>query len=367
MFKSDFIVSGAEVNLSSDTSPQTLVSSWWIAVLVPILLPPPSSSLTLTLLSTCSAPSHPSPSISHPFRWIMHRFYLSLSLLVSITIDRNFENFLNRSDSPPLIMHPIPYLSLFPEKRRKITSLLDNSIHYPPILPSIPFSITLFIHRFRPSINHLQYFSTLSLFTPQHFHSLDFSVPIDGAHRNLIPYSPTLTSLTLLPPLPSTLQSTTIDLLRERSRKSISRTKTKTRKGKRRWGVKRSSWGITREGDTLTFGRSILCNFSTGKTCTSSRTSRLFYFEIPSIHHASETRLAPPPPPPRSALPQPANLSFLAFFHLSRSSCHASSSSSPPPPVFPVCVIHPCRRFSRTTDFPPLSSPPLDWRWSLIK
>lgn len=159
---------------------------------------------------------------------------LSLSLLVSITIDRNFENFLNRSDSPPLIMHPILYLSLFPEKRRKITSLLDNSIHYPPILPSIPFSITLFIHRFRPSINHLQYFSTLFLFTPQHFHSLDFSVPIDGAHRNLIPYSPTLTSLTLLPPLPSTLQSTTIDLLRERSRKSISRTKTKTRKGKRR-------------------------------------------------------------------------------------------------------------------------------------
>lgn len=364
MFKSDFIVSGAEVNLSSDTSPQTLVSSWWIAVLVPILLPPPSSSLTLTLLSTCSAPSHPSPSISHPFRWIMHRFYLSLSLLVSITIDRNFENFLNRSDSPPLIMHPIPYLSLFPEKRRKITSLLDNSIHYPPILPSIPFSITLFIHRFRPSINHLQYFSTLSLFTPQHFHSLDFSVPIDGAHRNLIPYSPTLTSLTLLPPLPSTLQSTTIDLLRERSRKSISRTKTKTRKGKRRWGVKRSSWGITREGDTLTFGRSILCNFSTGKTCTSSRTSRLFYFEIPSIHHASETRLAPPPPPPRSALPQPANLSFLAFFHLSRSSCHALLLLLL---LFPVCVIHPCRRFSRTTDFPPLSSPPLDWRWSLIK
>lgn len=132
MFKSDFIVSGAEVNLSSDTSPQTLVSSWWIAVLVPILLPPPSSSLTLTLLSTCSAPSHPSPSISHPFRWIMHRSYLSLSLLVSITIDRNFENFLNRSDSPPLIMHPVPYLSLSPARREgKLlhSSIIRSTIH----------------------------------------------------------------------------------------------------------------------------------------------------------------------------------------------------------------------------------------------
>lgn len=104
MFKSDFIVSGAEVNLSSDTSPQTLVSSWWIAVLVPILLPPPSSSLTLTLLSTCSARHHtlhrrfliPSDglciatliSLSYP-----PSFSLSSHRLPSIEISKNRSDF----------------------------------------------------------------------------------------------------------------------------------------------------------------------------------------------------------------------------------------------------------------------------------
>lgn len=83
-----------------------------------------------------------------------------------------------------------------------------------------------------------------------------------------------------------------------------------------------------------------------------------FYFEIPSIHHASETRLAPPPPPPRSALPPPANLSF-AFFHLSRSSCltrsQASSSSLPVFPSFRLRVPY----TTPAADFrAPLISPP---------
>lgn len=57
---------------------------------------------------------------------------LSLSLLVSITIDRNFENFLNRSDSPPLIMHPVPYLSLsLPRREGKLlhSSIIRSTIH----------------------------------------------------------------------------------------------------------------------------------------------------------------------------------------------------------------------------------------------
>lgn len=108
-----------------------------------------------------------------------------------------------------------------------------------------------------------------------------------------------------------------------------------------KWGAKRNSWGInSRRAEEETRLRSLLpkwdpVQFLHGEDVYLGPEPRVFfYFEIPSIHHASETRLAPPPPPPRSALPPPANLSF-AFFHLSRSSCHLlpSSSSSSPPPV----------------------------------
>lgn len=41
-----------------------------------------------------------------------------------------------------------------------------------------------------------------------------------------------------------------------------------------------------------------------GSGSTSCVPYLFMYFEIPSIHHASETWLAPPSPPPRSALPR---------------------------------------------------------------
>lgn len=41
-----------------------------------------------------------------------------------------------------------------------------------------------------------------------------------------------------------------------------------------------------------------------GNGSTSCVPYLFMYFEIPSIHHASETWLAPPSPPPRSALPR---------------------------------------------------------------
>lgn len=52
-----------------------------------------------------------------------------------------------------------------------------------------------------------------------------------------------------------------------------------------------------------------------------------FYFEIPSIHHASETWLAPPSPPPRSALPRQPTFPSPSF---TLPSCHLSLTLARP-------------------------------------
>lgn len=59
---------------------------------------------------------------------------------------------------------------------------------------------------------------------------------------------------------------------------------------------------------------------------STSCTPLSFYFEIPSIHHASETWLAPPSPPPRSALPRRPTFPSPSF---TLPSCHLSLSLSP--------------------------------------
>lgn len=334
MFKSDFIVSGAEVNLSSDTSPQTFVSSWWIAVLVPILLPPPSSSLTLTLLSTCSARHH-----TLHRRFLIPSDGLCIATLISLSYPPSFS----------LSLHRLPSIEI-----SKNRSDFSSIFHNPPF--HLIFDHNIHSH----SINYI--YSFLFFFPlPQYFHSLD-------RWRAIVILFPSPHSLTSPTPLPSpssirtTQSSASIDLLRERSRKSRFReretSEVEMRSEKEQLGDKlEKGWG----GDTLTFSLAQVrsCAISPrGGRVPRPEPRVFFYFEIPSIHHASETRLAPPPPPPRSALPPPANLSF-AFFHLSRSSCHASFF------FFSSCYAL-YNRFSRIADFPPHPSP-LDWSWSLIE
>lgn len=152
-----------------------------------LILPYPYASLHLL-----RAPSHPSPSISHPFRWIMHRYsYLSLlsPLFLSLSLHRlpSIEISKNRSDFSSIFHNP-PFHLIF-----------DHNIH-------------------SHSINYI--YSFLFFFPlPQHFHSLD-------RWRAIVILFPSPHSLTSPTPLPSpssirtTQSSASIDLLRERSRKS---------------------------------------------------------------------------------------------------------------------------------------------------
>lgn len=252
MFKSDFIVSGAEVNLSSDTSPQTLVSSWWIAVLVPILLPPPSSSLTLTLLSTCSARHH-----TLHRRFLIPSDGLCIATLISLSYPPSFS----------LSLHRLPSIEIS-KNRSDFSSIFHNP----------PFHL-IFDHNIHSySINYI--YSFLFFFPlPQYFHSLD-------RWRAIVILFPSPHSLTSPTPLPSpssirtTQSSASIDLLRERSRKSRFReretSEVEMRSEKEQLGDKlEKGWG----GDMLTFSLAQVrsCAISPrGGRVPRSRASRLF-------------------------------------------------------------------------------------------
>lgn len=252
MFKSDFIVSGAEVNLSSDTSPQTLVSSWWIAVLVPILLPPPSSSLTLTLLSTCSARHH-----TLHRRFLIPSDGLCIATLISLSYPPSFS----------LSSHRLPSIEI--SKNRSDFFLdLSQSTFSPHFRSQYSFIFDKL---------HLQFSFFFPL--PQHFHSLD-------RWRAIVILFPSPHSLTSPTPLPSpssirtTQSSASIDLLRERSRKSRFReretSEVEMRSEKEQLGDKlEKGWG----GDTLTFSLAQVrsCAISPrGGRVPRSRASRLF-------------------------------------------------------------------------------------------